>query len=393
MPPLTHRFIKNSLAMVSGLLLLMTSLWADLGVSTLDGNFKALALSGDRIVAIDLSGDDREISTSDDDGVSFTSRHIAEDNYEALGAVGTTVIAVGNSGLILRSADSGSTWSSVSTSALWGSLRSVAGRTDGANANQWLAVGDDGTNGSVYRSTDDGLSWAEVEEISELLIEDVIWTGSRWVLCGGGAFFYEGSIYSSTDGLNWSASTVPFGVSPLLAMGHDGAGVVVAVGEQGQVLRSTDDGLTFTAVATDLSSEDLNAVIVDSSGTFYLGGNEKMIIELNGTSGSFLIPATPGAAPVLDFVLIDDAPVATGAFDDVAARTIPLDLLISVEGTLDYRLSVSQSLTGKAYILETSTDLVDWDPLPTTSQMGPESSIFFDVSEDELKRFWRVVEF
>lgn len=385
-----HRFIQKSLILVCGFV--VASLSAQVGVNQLDGNFKALALSGDRLVAIDLSNDDSEISTSDNDGASFTSRYTSDDNYEALAAVGSTVIAVGIDGLVLRSGDSGSTWNPADAPLLNGSLHSVAGRTDGANANKWIAVGDALFSGFVYRSIDDGQIWTEVEEINDLLIEDVIWTGTSWLLCGRD-FFNEGSVYRSTDGLTWSASTVPFATAPLLAMSSDGAGVVVAVGEQGQVLRSTDDGLTFTTVASGVFSGDLDAVIVDGSGIFYLGGDERTIIELDGASASFLIPPAASAAPVLDFVLIDDVPFAVGAAGVVQLRTIALDLLIATGGTRDFRLNVSQSLTGKTYFLQTSVDLVNWGLVPDTSTVGSGALLSFDVAEDELKRFWRVIEF
>ena len=388
---LTHRFIQKSLMLVCGFV--AASLSAQVGVNQLDGNFKALTLSGDRLVAIDLSNDDSEIFTSDDDGVSFTSRYTSGDNYEALAAVGNTVIAVGDTGLVLRSADSGSTWAEAIAPVLFGSLRSVAGRTDGANENQWIAVGDNGLDSFVYQSTDDGQNWTKVEEINNLLIEDVIWTGNRWLLCGGDTSFYEGSIYSSTDGVSWAASTVPVGAAALLAMSHDGAGVVVAVGEMGQVLRSTDDGLTFATVAANLLSEDLYAVIVDSSGTFYLGGVGRTIIELNGTSASFLVPPAASAAPVLDFVLIDEVPFAVSETGPVQVRTIPLDLLIAPGGTQDFQLSVSESLSDKVYFLQTSVDLVNWGLVSENSTVGNNAALSFDVAEDELKRFWRVVEF
>lgn len=394
MPSLTHRSIQKSLAFVSCFWVMSCGvLFADVGISTLNGDFKALTLSGSRIVAIDLSTPS-EILTSDDDGGSFTTRMTAGplDRYEALAAVGSTVVAVGIDGLVLRSGDSGTSWSAASAPSLLGALYSVAGRSDGENPNQWLSVGDDGFDGSVYRSTDDGLNWT-AHSITGVLLEDVIWTGNRWLLCGRDDF-NEGALYSSVDGLTWSASTVPVASSPLLAMTHDGSGGVVAVGESGQVLRSTDDGLTFSVVAADLFSGDINAVAYASDGTFYLGGDEKAVIRLNGSNASFLIPPAAQATPVLEIILIGNVPFAAGAFAGVQVRTIPLDLLLTTGGTLDYRLSVSQALSGKTYFLETSTDLTsDWTPLPSSSQLGNGGPIFFDVSEEGSRRFWRVAEF
>jgi len=368
-------------------------------VSTLNDDFQAVVESGGNLVAINFQSD---FFTSDDDGITFTPRAkplgpTPSDAFEGLGALGATVIAVGNDGLILRAPDSGQTWSLATSPVLsGGSLYAVAGRPDGANPNRWIAVGDDGFDGYVYRSNDDGLIWTNVAMLSGLSLEDIIWTGSRWLATGRENDFNKGVVYSSTDGAAWSPSSVPVGVSPLLALAADGGGVVLAVGEAGQILRSTDDGLSFVAIANQfLGGGDLNAVIVDGSGTFFVGGDEKRIIEINGTTATTLVPAAANAAPVLGFFLIDGEPVAIGGFFSSFTRTIPFAIQFSVGGSLDYVLSVAQTLTGKTYYVETTTDLTanDWSIVPNTSVSGTNGPISFEVAEDELRRFWRIVEF
>ena len=392
LPSITRCFMPKSFALVSCCWLISCGvLLANVGTGTLNGDFKALTLSGARIVAIDQSSADSELSTSDDNGASFTTRKVTSENYEALAAVGSTVIAVGIDGQVLRSSDSGTSWSEATAPLLFGSLYSVAGRSNGSLANQWVAVGDDGLDGAVYRSVDDGLSWT-AQTLSEVLIQDVVWTGSGWLLCGSDAF-YDGVVYRSSDGQAWSASSVPVGSAALLSMASDGSGVVVAVGESGQVLRSTDDGLTFSAVAESLFSGDIYTVANVAEDAFYLGGDEKAVISLSGINASLVVPPAPQASPVLDIILVGNTALATGAFE-AAARTVPLDLLLSTSGTLDYRLSVTESLNHRTYVLETSTDLTTgWTLLPSSAQVGNGSSIFFDVSAQGIKRFWRISEF
>jgi photosystem II stability/assembly factor-like uncharacterized protein len=366
-------------------------------VSTISGDYKSATLSGSRILAIDF-GDD--LYTSDDDGGSFQLRQDTaalfggvNEEFESVEALGSTALAVGEDGLILRSDDGGLNWSQATAPALLGSLYAAAGRSDGTNPNIWLAVGDDGLDGSIYKSTDDGLNWSVASVETGMLIQDVIWTGSRWLFCGSDDFF-NGVVYSSPDGSTWTASTVPSGAG-LLALATDGNGVVLAVGQSGRILRSTDDGLTFAELPTSSSgTNDFNAVIVDSNGDFYVGGDEKLILQISGTTDTILVPATPDASPVLDFILVDDAPVAIGELT-VATRTIPFTLTIAEGGAEDFILTVSQTLEGKSYYVETTDDLTanDWTVVPGTSVAGTGNAMTFEVSEDVDQRFWRVVEF
>ena len=364
---------------------------AQASFTTLSGDFKAAVLSGTRIVALDS---DSDLFTSDDGGGSFVLRQATSDTFEAMDAVEGTVIVVGVDGLVLRSIDNGATWSllgSESSPSVFNALYSVAGRSVEGNPNEWIAVGDDGFDSVVYRSIDDGATWTEVEVLTDVLIRDVIWTGNRWLLSGRD-FFDDGIIYSSTDGLTWSAASVPSGSTPLLAMAHDGQGVIVAVGEFGEVLRSVDDGLTFTDAPNIPYFGDFSTVAVDGNGIFYLGGTEKVVLRLEGTASSFLVSPDVQAPVISDLLLINDAVVGVGDFGTLTNRTIPLNLLISVGGIQDYRLTVSQTLSNKVYSLETSIDLVVWLPSGELPRLGTGVELFFDVANEDTKRFWRVVE-
>lgn len=367
-------------------------------VGSIADDFKSATISGSRIVALD-SGND--LYTSDDDGSSFQLRldpsdplvlpNITNETFESVEAFGSTVIAVGEDGLILRSTDSGNSWlQAATTPSIQGSLSAAAARNDGVNPNIWLAVGNDNEDGTIHLSNDDGENWTIVSTEADTIIEDVIWTGSRWLYCGSDDFF-SGVVFSSTDGINWTSSSLPAG-DTLTALATDGNGVVLAVGLSGRVIRSTDDGLSFTELSS--LTVDLYAVVVDSTGDFYVGGDQRLIVKISGTTQTTAVPATSSASPVLDFVLIDDAPVAVGSFS-VSVRTIPLTLEISAGGAKDYVLTVSQSLSGKSYYIETTTDLTadDWAIVSGTSVLGTGGVLTFDVDKNGDRRFWRVVEF
>jgi len=381
-----YRLLLTSLCLIAGSLGVSNAQ----GVSTLAGEYRSIAVSGDRLIGLDSSG--LELLTSDDDGQSFQSRESLSDLFHEVAALGTTAAVVGIDGLILRSTNSGSNWSSASAPYLAGGLYGVAARLDGVNANKWLAVGDDGFDGSIYRSTDNAATWTEVEVLTDILLRDVVWTGTRWLVCGRDIFLNEGVVYSSTDGLTWSASTLPVGSAPLLALAHSGAGVVLAVGEEGQLLRSTDDGLSFSDLGDGLVSGDLNAVVY-LGGTFYAGGAERAILEVDGADASVLVPPAPQASEVDQLIVVDGSVLAVGEFEGVFERTLPFDLILTEEGTEDYRLTITETLSSKTYFLQTSSNLKDWDTVEGTSRLGNGSTTHFDVSIDEQKRFWRAIEF
>lgn len=367
------------------------------GQSLLPESYKSATLSGSTIVALDPSND---IYTSDDDGASFTLRQDTSDlfggtneNFTEIEGLGSTVIAVGVDGLTLRSNDGGMTWALANSPTTFDTLNGVAGRTNSPNPNEWISVGDDFFDGVILRSQDDGLNWSLAETITNVSLADVIWTGTRWLACGADDSF-AGIVYSSTDGVNWTASTLPTS-QPLLAMAADGSGVVLAVGESGQILRSTDDGLNFSEIAIQYQGGvNLNAVALDSSGAFVIGGEERLLIEIDGTTATTLEDNIPDAEPVLDLILIDGVVTAIGEFAGLSVRSQPLTLSIAPGGSLDFVLSVNETLTGSSYVLETTTDLADgiWSQVPGTSTSGNGGSLSFEVSRDNPKRFWRVVE-
>jgi len=367
------------------------------GQSLLSESYKSATLSGSTIVALDLSND---IYTSDDDGVSFTLRQDTSvlfggtnENFTEIEGLGSTVIAVGDDGLTLRSSDGGVTWALANSPTTFDTLSGVAGRTDSPNPNEWISVGDDFFDGVILRSQDDGENWTSVATITNVSLADAIWTGSQWLACGADEFF-AGVVYSSTDGVNWTASALPAS-QPLLAMASDGSGVVLAVGESGQILRSTDDGLNFTEIATQYKGGiNLNAVAFDGSGLFVIGGEERLLIEIDGTTATTLEANVADAEPIVDLVLIDGVVTAIGEFAALSARSQPLTVSIAPGGSLDFVLSVDETLTGRDYVLETTTDLTDgnWSQVPGTLTSGNGGSLSFEVSRDEPKRFWRVVE-
>jgi hypothetical protein len=75
----------------------------------------------------------------------------------------------------------------------------------------------------------------------------------------------------------WSAVTSGFGSTIINAVATNGAGVWVAVGGNGRMTRSTDNGATWSAVTSGFGSTIINAVATDGAGVWVAVGGSGMM--------------------------------------------------------------------------------------------------------------------
>ncbi len=154
-----------------------------------------------------------------------------------------------------------------------------------ANENYVVALGGDydsqrDADPTILRSSD-GATWADVSPNNDyLFFRDGVWTGSAFYVVGHDYDFtaggWEGVIYSSTDGQNWTlehetntADTQLFGIA------YDGSSTLVAVGRSATVLRqsgagswgSVSTGITSTHILQDVAYGDSNFVLVGHTTT------------------------------------------------------------------------------------------------------------------------------
>ncbi len=133
---------------------------------------------------------------------------------------------------------------------------SISNDTDDLNtivSNGTIAVAA-GNSGKIYTSTDGGTWTKRSIANGNLYFQGGFWDGSRFVLVGQDYNFtagdFTGVIYTSADGTTWSTTaqyTNPTTGTPLNAVASSG-GTLVACGEQGSLLRSTN-GTTWTPVS------------------------------------------------------------------------------------------------------------------------------------------------
>ena len=182
---------------------------------------------------------------------------------------------LGSLNIILRSTD-GATWDN--SSRVNGAVNSF-----GMGNRAFIAVGDSGTTG--YRSVDNGTTWADVTLPSGGTYYGVTFGNNIFVAVAETASSTAVVARSIDRGASWSnidiTSVGLYGVT-------FGNNIFVAVGDNGKIVRSTDNGTSWTAV-TSPTSLDLNAVsFADGTSTFAaVGDNGTIIISSdNGTSWS-----------------------------------------------------------------------------------------------------------
>jgi hypothetical protein len=207
---------------------------------------------------------------------------------------------------------------------------------------------------------------------------------------GVGETDYSGVIYRSLDASTWTLVSDAFS-APLHALASDGGGTVLAVGEGGIILRSTDDGVSFAPIDGSAISEDLTAVVAAGVNTFAIGGDGKSVFEVNADVVSVLRPAAGGAPQVEALLLVGGNILLSGEFV-LSERSVPFDLGLQTIGDW-YRLTVDEALSGKVYTLETSATLESWETVPNSSKAGFDGPLNWNLPADGARRFWRVAEF
>jgi len=189
----------------------------------------AVSESG-RLLATGSSLSGNCIATSDDDGATWTPRTPpAGGRLEKAFWLGGQFVAVGRSGAIATSPD-GASWTS-RASGVTTTLRGAA-----ASLTTLVVVGDAGV---VLTSADGGATWTPRASGTTYALRRVVWTGSEFLAVGG-----TGRLLRSANGTTWTTQPTPYTASPNdfalndLAWIPGGAGRLVLVGDGGLVATS-----------------------------------------------------------------------------------------------------------------------------------------------------------
>ncbi|MDO8599352.1 MAG: YCF48-related protein, partial [bacterium] len=183
---------------------------------------------------------------------------------------GTLVGAVGNGGMIVRSADSGATW-----------VRSTAGSTN-LNALAMLSSGGTGwivgDSGTIRKTTDAGVTTTAQTSGTSNNLTEVAAVDLNTVYVVGSV----GTILKTTNGgTTWTAQTSGV-ATPLLGIYATDANTVFVVGDSGTILKTTNGGTTWTAQTSGVSSYLEAVTCTDASTCWAIGESGAILKTTNG---------------------------------------------------------------------------------------------------------------
>ena len=203
---------------------------------------------------------------------------------------------------------------------------------------------------------------------------------------------WVGAVFRSSDGRIWERITLPPGVPELRAIAASTSGVLVAVGDAGSILRSTDQGATWQIQAAP-ATPDLKSITY-GNGLFMTVGDTDVFTSSDGAgwtdrSASVLLESWHSFRTVL---YGNGAWYAGGwysgvhrstdggqswtraAIGDTGSHT--LDGLATGAGVLIASATHHQNDTSTAELL-VSTDGLDWKPAPGSSPIPSTASLAY----------------
>jgi photosystem II stability/assembly factor-like uncharacterized protein len=162
------------------------------------------------------------------------------------GAVGSIATTVGNDGLILRTTDGGTSWSTLTS----GTTADLHAYIPGPGGSQ-LIVGDGGT---ILKSTDNGVTWQVKTSHTQDALYDIAtsFQNSNWVMAVGD----NGVVLRSTDGgETWCHLHVT--TKKLRGLEFLSNSTAVVVGDGGLIMRTDDGGGDCQAQQLVIFADDL----------------------------------------------------------------------------------------------------------------------------------------
>jgi hypothetical protein len=145
------------------------------------------------------------------------------------------------------------------------------------------------TNFAVIGYANGDAAWSELDKRRtagtglgyNVYLRSIIYDGSQWIAVGqdyNGS--WKGAVYTSSDTNTWTERYL--NGNPLQGIATSGS-VLVAVGDNGEAIRSTDSGISWTPVSTGITTRLINISY----------GNSQFIAVGNFYTGSVVIATSP----------------------------------------------------------------------------------------------------
>ena len=271
--------------------------WAEADTSS-SHTLYGVSVSGSTAYAVGASG---TVRYSDDSGASWTNGDSGTSNdlYDVAAISSTKAVAVGEGGTVLRTTDGGDSWSTIDPDYLTSNhadydLRAVAmaSSTVGYAAGQY---------GVILKTTDGGASWDEIvspEADTNNSLNSVAVSGTSKLWVAG----ENGVIHASTDGgSDWTEETSGTGEDLVTVVFTDSTHGF-ASGNNRKFLKTTNGGSTWTAVTvSELSSGDtINDISFLSSSVGILSSDNGELLETDDSGSSWSTMSVSGSPVLID---------------------------------------------------------------------------------------------
>ena len=253
---------------------------------------------------------------------------------------------MGDSGLILKSTNSGTNWIT-QTSGVTRKLTSIYSIT----TLQAVAVGEKGT---ILRTTNAGTNWQNISLADTTInLNKVGYKGSLPFGIIAGIVGDNGSLFQSTDFVLWNPvqTGTTRNLRDFFFTGNGSTGFLT--GDSGTVLYTTNAGLNWTSdfFLQSLTEERINAAIRISDSTFAgIAGNEFIIFS--------------GNEPIL--------PVELASFNSVVKNNVVTLLWMTMQEVNNYGFDVERSSASGGVKSQTTNE---WSKIGFISGNGTSSSL------------------
>ncbi|MBL7865005.1 MAG: IPT/TIG domain-containing protein [Cyclobacteriaceae bacterium] len=243
-----------------------------------------------------FAGTDSGIYLSSDNGMTWVEANTGLQPFTTVNAFavsGSTIFAGTGEGEVITSTDNGGSWVLKLTTPFVMAL--------GVHGSTILAA----TNVGLYRSTDTGTTWSL--DTSMPIVLSFITVGSNFV--AGTSF----DVYiSNDDGLTWTPSGMDHSMSNVGSMTM-GAGYLFAGSWNGGVIRSDDDGVTWSFMNNGLAEPGPSSLIVDGSNVY---GSTFYPYRVSGDYGATWVSKDSPIEQGNLVMTINSSTVFIGTYDD-----------------------------------------------------------------------------
>ena len=321
--------------------------------------------------------------TNNPTGTWYEKTTPISDNLRAVAYDGTTYVAVGAAGKIITS-QNGNTWVS-QTSGVTNVLRDIIYNDD---YDAFIAVG---TGGKILKSTDSGVTWTELEGGTSKTLASITWSEGRTIINGADGYV----LLSDDGGTTWETNTLTNEVTT--DRNQDAADLLLAnkklLAAQGLFNYLNNGGSSHTVPTGNMACvDDIVDVVEAIAYNLRHGGNDRVWEAANYYVGTTHVDGEEAeavgaldAAIVLAKSVIRNVSITVNYVNDatyVASLETPFKSLTQYtkpDITLDYSEGTRHSATNATY--DPDTGVVEL----TITGHGFENGEYIKIDTDSLK--------